>query len=97
MPNQFTGRISLATRFWSYVRKGDDQNCWLWRGDADKDGYGRINTGGAKGKSLRAHRASWLLHRGPISNIAKGFAWRLSAPHEWTPDTEIMVQFPEKP
>ena len=36
--------------------------CWLWGGDISTDGYGTF----WMGKSVRAHRASWELHRGPI-------------------------------
>lgn len=37
--------------------------CWRWLGHKDKDGYG---TCGLKGKSWRAHRASWFLNNGEI-------------------------------
>lgn len=39
-----------------------NSGCWLWLG-AISSGYGSINL---KGKTFRAHRASWAIHRGPI-------------------------------
>lgn len=43
-------------RFWSKVEKTDD--CWLWIAGTDKNGYGLIKL---DGRSLRAHRISWML------------------------------------
>ncbi len=37
--------------------------CWLWTGEADGVGYGRIFS---KKKGDKAHRVSWELHRGEI-------------------------------
>ena len=52
---------SLLTRFWSKVEKTD--NCWLWIGRKNHDGYGalavRINK---TSRSVFAHRVSWVLH-----------------------------------
>lgn len=44
------------TRFWSKVNKADD--CWLWLGRRDKDGYGVF---AAAKKTWRAHRVVWLI------------------------------------
>lgn len=49
-------------RFWSYVRKSGDGECWNWIG-APTFGYGYINIGG---KKYRAHRVSWIIHYGEI-------------------------------
>ncbi len=58
------GKIDVRVRFWSYVdRKGDD-DCWLWTGCLH-DGYGWIGRGGRHSMVL-AHRLSWELHYGPI-------------------------------
>lgn len=38
--------------------------CWEWQGAMETNGYGCINT--VSVPKLRAHRLSWLLHRGPI-------------------------------
>src|SRR3990172_937528 len=37
--------------------------CWRWIGNIDCHGYGRIKSGG---KSHKAHRLSWQLHKGDI-------------------------------
>lgn len=59
-------REALAElRFWRHVDRGSDpQVCWLWRGDHDQKGYGRIAVGG--GKRKLAHRFSYELLVGPI-------------------------------
>lgn len=45
----------------------NDNNCWIWFGSVDKDGYGRIR-GSVKGVVWvkRAPRASYEHHVGPI-------------------------------
>lgn len=45
-------------RFWSNVRKGDENSCWLWTGGKDRDGYGRFHFGN---RYHAAHRVSWCL------------------------------------
>lgn len=37
--------------------------CWVWTGHTDSGGYGRSSL---HGKSVGAHRLSWMLHNGPI-------------------------------
>lgn len=54
-------KVSVSDRFWANVVKTD--SCWLWTGDADKDGYGRIGRSGAQ---IRAHRFSYEIHNGAI-------------------------------
>lgn len=56
--------IPLEQRFWAHVEKTD--GCWLWTGNTDSYGYGRINRGGSDGKHLSTHRVSWEMARGPI-------------------------------
>ena len=49
-------------RFWAKVdRKGPDE-CWLWTGSPDDDGYGRFHLN----NSLYAHRVAYELCVGPI-------------------------------
>lgn len=48
-------------RFLSKVKKTD--TCWVWVACRDKHGYGRFGLGG---RVIRAYRASWILHNGPI-------------------------------
>jgi hypothetical protein len=50
--------------FWAKVNKTD--NCWMWTGCVDKDGYGQITI---QYKSYKAHRISWQMH---CSEIPKG-------------------------
>lgn len=46
----------MEERFWSKVNKTSE--CWLWTGACDKKGHGRVSI---KGKTMFAHRVSWLL------------------------------------
>lgn len=57
---------NFAVRFWSRVLKTPDGRlgrCWLWVGEVDKDGYGRVKH---KGRGHRTHRMSWELTNGQI-------------------------------
>jgi len=60
----------LIERFWKYVNKKGKDDCWEWCGSLDSKGYGKIlDEGGAKnGKLLAAHRVSYLIHYGDITN-----------------------------
>lgn len=58
---ELTRGTPLAERFWSRVRKGD--GCWEWTGEVRATGYARIRV---NGREETAHRASWLIHNGPI-------------------------------
>lgn len=42
-----------------------DNDCWEWVGHFYENGYGRVHY---KGKHERAHRLSYLFHKGPITN-----------------------------
>lgn len=55
----------LAERFAEQYTVNAD-GCWIWTGTKLKTGYGGIGAGGRHGRHLRAHRASWEIHRGPI-------------------------------
>lgn len=41
--------------FWSKVARAGEEECWLWRGKPDSNGYGAFGMGG---KVYRAHRVS---------------------------------------
>jgi hypothetical protein len=63
----------VASRFWSKVVW--TEGCWEWRGPRDENGYGRLMIKRAdepdqvKAWSPRlAHRVSWQINRGPISD-----------------------------
>ena len=62
-----------TARFWSYVDKKTDDECWEWIGYKRPDGYGDIGIGGRKGKNIRAHRYSWELHYGKIPAFDKHY------------------------
>lgn len=53
---------SSVDRFYAKVAWGTS-DCWYWWGYLNPDGYGCESVGGVM---MHAHRASWLLHKGPI-------------------------------
>jgi len=59
----------LAARFADKFIPEPNSGCWLWTARLEKSGYGSMSRGGkiAQGsQGIGAHRASWLIHRGPI-------------------------------
>lgn len=70
----FIGK-TLEERFWLNVLERPEEGCWLFEG-LGEDGYGRIYTGASPPEGLppkktqKAHRVSWILHNGPISDTA---------------------------
>lgn len=50
--------------FWKYVDKRST-GCWIWIGKASGPRYGAFNL---RGKVHRAHRFSWELKNGPITD-----------------------------
>lgn len=56
-------KIPLETRFWMKVDKRGENDCWLWTGAADWDGYGVIIN---NGKNIRASRLSLELAGRPL-------------------------------
>lgn len=57
-------RAPLEERFWRFVAKGRDDECWEWQGHLNMNGYGHI--GVSYGKMRGAHRASYEIHNGAI-------------------------------
>jgi len=57
---------SPEVRFWNKVKKGNSKECWLWTGA--KTGTMRYGGFRLNGKQMNAHRASWIIHNGPILN-----------------------------
>jgi hypothetical protein len=51
-------QISPEQRFWSRVDRSAADECWIWNGWKDRDGYGVIFWGG---QNRRAHRVSHFL------------------------------------
>lgn len=58
----------FSVRFWSYVRRGADSECWEWTGYKHRFGYGMISRVGSGHALLTAHRVSWEFSNGPIQN-----------------------------
>jgi hypothetical protein len=59
-------RVPWQVRFWKYVTPLDREACWEWAGSRDQHGYGRLNRDGRHGGHIKAHRASYEIHVGPI-------------------------------
>lgn len=55
---------SLEDRFWPKVNK--TETCWLWTAAKKEFGYGVIGCPDRPGRTLRAHRVSWVLANGEI-------------------------------
>ncbi len=56
--------MTLEERFWAKVQIGHSQECWLWQGAKNRDGYGSF--GIENKKTMLAHRVSWQITNGPI-------------------------------
>lgn len=54
---------TFESRFWAKVKK--THKCWLWTASLSAGRYGNIGLGG-RGRMVKAHRASWVLHFGEI-------------------------------
>ena len=52
---------SLEERFWTLVDKKSDDECWHWKGQVQKNGYGRISLGAKSLGYDGAHRVSWKI------------------------------------
>ncbi len=61
-------------RFWSKVDKDGPTpahmphlgKCWIWNGDIRPSRSGEYGDIRVRGKHIRAHRAAWMIERGPI-------------------------------
>lgn len=54
-------------RFWEKVDRGGPGGCWEWTAYLNCDGYGTFRWhDGQRQRSIVAHRASWMIHHGPI-------------------------------
>lgn len=60
------GHVSadVSIRFWRYVEKRGDDECWEWTGSRFAKGYGVFCLN--KRDRIGAHRMSWTLTNGPI-------------------------------
>lgn len=59
--------------------------CWLWTGGRVQTGHGQITIGGKGSTNISTHRASWILHFGPIPP-AKSVLHRCDIPNCVNPD-----------
>jgi len=59
---------SLGERLWRRINKSGPNGCWIWIGGRNARGYGNLGEGPRCGKTLAAHRVSWMLTNGPIPN-----------------------------
>ena len=57
-------RIPVEVRFWDYVSRRGDNECWIWIGCLSTAGYGKIGIG--EGKTVGAHRIAYEISNGPI-------------------------------
>lgn len=57
------GHATLEERFWRFVDKRGEDECWDWAGQR-VCGYGRISIGARGFASEGAHRVSWQMHNG---------------------------------
>lgn len=51
----------LIRRFWKYVEKKSDNECWLWKGGKKPKGYGSIGLTKST-KTITSHRLSFMIH-----------------------------------
>ena len=64
--NQYTNsNITIEERFWKYVDKKTEDECWKWIGATLKNNYGVFWDGN---KYVKAHRFSYILAYGSIPN-----------------------------
>jgi hypothetical protein len=63
---------TLENRFWRFVTKGSEDECWEWQGQRLESGYGRISLGAKSLGSEGAHRISWRMHNSN-KEIPKGW------------------------
>ena len=61
--NSIALKEKSLVRFWSFVNKQRDDECWTWKGAKLTNGYGAFSVGV---KRISAHRFSWTVHFGEI-------------------------------
>ena len=54
--------------FEKHCKFGKNDECWEWSGYITNKGYGQTKIGGRDGKLIQAHRLSWIVNVGEISN-----------------------------
>lgn len=56
-------RPSFTERFWQFVTPCSTDECWPWKGNTNKTGYGYMSV---HDRNELSHRVSYELHNGPI-------------------------------
>lgn len=59
----------LEERFWRYVAKAGPDDCWLWIGKTERNGYGRLQLGGKGSGLVGAHRLSFFIANGHQAQV----------------------------
>lgn len=49
-----------------FIRVEKTESCWFWKGQINKKGYGHFFIGRNTNKTVRAHRWSYVYHKGDI-------------------------------
>jgi hypothetical protein len=62
-------KYNTPENFWSQVDKNGPNGCWLWTGQVNEDGYGRVKW---KCKSVAVHRLACELSGKPIPENLRG-------------------------
>jgi hypothetical protein len=57
--------MTIAERFWAKVDVRGSDDCWLWQGARDVNGYGRLIL---DGRNEKAHRVALALDGRPVSS-----------------------------
>lgn len=66
LPQHHVPYQTVEDGFWKYVSPGETDECWEWQGPiVGGRGYGKFQS---SGETLSAHRVSYELHHGPISD-----------------------------
>ncbi len=60
--------IPLIKRFQRYIGMPTESGCIIWTGHKNNHGYGSIGSESQKGRMLLAHRVSYEIAHGPISD-----------------------------
>lgn len=67
MSNRYTKNTLITEAgFLARISMEPNTGCWLWLGAYDAYGYGKVTS---KGKTLKAHRVSWSLFRGDLTDL----------------------------